>query len=225
MKKIALIIGTVFLMSALYAQTKVVKGRLTMFNQFPVANMEVSAKKAKSSATTDAQGNFELICNEKDIIVIKGKVFQSVNKRISRNDEFIAVNLIYKDSPKNRALAINLDYISEEQLSYAVKNLQHENTDYCNYSDVFDVIRGQFPEVTVTKSYGETVVYMQRGVRSINNERNNYAIYVVDGVKTSDISTLNPCNITSITMVKSGTAIYGANAASGVVVITTKRAR
>lgn len=226
MKRIVLFIFGILLMSALYAQTKVVKGHLTMFHHYPVANLEVFAKKAKTSATTDALGNFEIVCNEKDVILIKGEVFQSARKQVGRDDDFIAVNLIYKDSPENRGLVVYLGYISQEQLSYAVKNLQQENTDYCNYSDVFDLIKGKFPEVVVTKSsYGATVVHMQRGVRSLANPSHNYAIYVVDGVKVSDISYLNPCDITSITMVKSGTAIYGTNAASGVVVIKTKRAR
>ena len=227
MKRIILFICSIFIVSALYAQTKVVKGKLTMFNQYPVTNMEVSAKKAKSSATSDAQGNFELICNEKDVVLIKGKVFQSVSKRIDPDDEFIAVNLIYKDSPKNRALAIHMEYISEEQLSYAVKNLQHENTDFCNYPDVFSLIRNKFPQVEVrTTSSGEAVVYMGRGERSLT--RPNHAIYVIDGVKVSEqigISDINPCDIESITMIKSGTAMYGTGAANGVVVIETKKPR
>ncbi|MEN8228568.1 MAG: TonB-dependent receptor plug domain-containing protein [Bacteroidota bacterium] len=224
MKRIALLIFGIFLMSAHHAQTKVVTGHVTMFHKYPVANLEVFTKKAKTSATTDAYGNFEIICDEKDIILIKEEVFQSARRRVGRDDEFVGVNLIYKDSQKNRQLAVHLGYISQEQLSYAVKNLQHENTDFCNYSDVFALLKGKFPEVVVVRSLsGGEDVYMKRGVRSIAGD--NSAIYVVDGVKTSTISTLSPCDIISISIVKSGTAMYGADAANGVVVIKTKRGR
>ena len=53
-----------------FAQTRVVKGKLTTFNQYPVQNVEVASKKAQSTVMTDSLGQFELVCNEKDVIMI-----------------------------------------------------------------------------------------------------------------------------------------------------------
>ena len=225
MKKILFLFAAVLFMTALNGQTKVVRGELTMFNKYPVANLEVTAKKAKSTAITDAQGKYKLECNEKDIIVIQGKVFQGVNKRVGRDDDFITENLIYKDSPKNRELATSLGYISQEDLAYAVKNLMHENNDYCNYSDIWSLIRNKFSTVQIRQTNsGETGVYLSRGMRSISGDNN--AIYNLDGIKVQDISGVNPCEIAEISIVSSGTAAkYGHGAANGVVVIKTKRAR
>jgi len=224
MKKILFLFTTVFLTIALSGQTKVVKGELIVFNRYPVANLEVKAKKAKTTATTDARGRFELQCNEKDNIVIQGKVFQSVSRRVSHGD-FLEENLIFKDSPKNRELAASLGYISQEDLSYALINLLHENNDYCNYSDIWSLIRNKFSTVQIRQTNsGETGVYFNRGMRSISGDNN--AIYNLDGIKVQDISGINPCEIAELTMVSSGTAAkYGHGAANGVVVIKTKRAR
>jgi hypothetical protein len=225
MKKILILFSIVFLTTALSGQTKVVKGALTVFNRYPVANLEVKAKKAKTNAVTDAQGRFELVCNEKDNIVIQGKVFQSVSKRVGPNDNFMEENLIFKDSHKNRELATSLGYISQEDLAYAVKNLMHENNDYCNYPDIWSLIRNKFSTVQIRQTNsGETGVYFNRGMRSITGDNN--AIYHLDGIKVYDISSVNPCEIAEITMISSGTAAkYGQGAANGVVVIRTKRAR
>jgi TonB-dependent SusC/RagA subfamily outer membrane receptor len=52
-------------------------------------------------------------------------------------------------------------------------------------------------------------------------------LYVVDGIQTNDISGINPDDIVDMTILKDATsaAIYGINGSSGVVIITTKRAK
>ncbi len=225
MKRMGLLFAGIFILSMLNAQTKVVKGQLTMFNQYPVANLQVSAKKAKSIAPTDAQGKFELPCKEKDFIIIKDPVFQTISRRVGQNDGVFAINLIYKDSPKNRELATSMGYISQKDLEYAIKNLQHENNDYCLYPDVYAILRSKYPELSYVQSdYGHMYIFMNRGVRSITGR--NHAICTIDGIRTDDISTVNPCEIVKIFIVRSGTAAkYGTGAANGVVVIETRKAR
>ena len=61
-----------------FAQTRVIEGKLTAFNRYPVQNVVVESKKAGSSVTTDSLGHFELVCNEKDVIRIKTEVFEAL---------------------------------------------------------------------------------------------------------------------------------------------------
>jgi len=221
MKTIALIAACLFFSVSSFAQTRVVKGKLTTFNEYPVQNVEVASKKAKSTVMTDSLGQFEIVCNEKDVIQIKAKVFEAMNKRVNEEDEYIQANLIFRDSPQNREIATGLGYISHEQLTFALAHLADENNDFCNYTDVFSLIRGKFPGVQIksTSDGGEGVFV--RGDKSIYGD--NQAIYVVDGIQVGDISYLNPCEMATIDVLKDGgAAIYGANAANGVVVIETK---
>jgi TonB-dependent SusC/RagA subfamily outer membrane receptor len=211
----------VFLSASSIAQTRVIKGKLTVFNRYPVENVEVAAKKAKSSVLTDSLGEFTLVCGEKDVIQIRGKVFQSMTKRVNSDDTYIRTNLIFRDTPKNRKIATGLGYISEKNLNYALTHLEDENNDFCNYSDVFSLIRGKFPGVQVRASSSGGEGIFIRGPRSMTQETE--AIYVVDGVQVSDISFVNPCNMVSIDILKdAAAAIYGSQAANGVVVIETK---
>jgi TonB-dependent SusC/RagA subfamily outer membrane receptor len=203
------------------AQTRVVKGKITTFNQYPVQNVEVASKKAKSTVMTDSLGQFELVCNEKDVIQIKAKVFQSLSKKVNEDDDFIRANLIFRDTPKNREIATGLGYITHEQLTFALAHLADENNDFCNYSSVFELIRGKFPGVQIkaSSSGGEGVFI--RGDKSLYGD--NEAIYVVDGVRVMDVSFINPCEMSTIDILKDGgAALYGSNAANGVVVIETK---
>lgn len=223
MKQVATIAVILILGTTLYSQTRVVKGKLTTYNRYPVENVEVAAKKAKSAVMTDSLGQFEIVCNEKDIILIKGKVFQSMSKRVGEEDDYISANLIFKDTPKNRDIATGMGYISERNLTYALAHLEAENNDFCNYSDIFSLIKGKFPGVTVKMGSSGEGVFI-RGQKSITGETE--AIYVVDGVRSPDVSYINPCEMTSIDILKgAGAAIYGSTAANGVVVIETKAIR
>ena len=219
---------TVCLLMALpaFSQTRMVKGKITAFNRYPLYNVEVTSKKAKSVVMTDSLGQFELECSKKDVIMIKTKVFAPFSKRVTPKDDFVSVNLIFKDNKKNREIATGMGYIKTDQLSYAVAHLSHENNDFCNYSDVFSLLRNNFPELQVTSGAGGAEGVYVRGQKSINSEMKNEAVYEVDGMIVSDISFVNPCEIATINILKSGgTAVYGTQAINGVVIINTKGPR
>ena len=221
MKTIALISVCILFSLSSVAQTRVVKGKLITFNTYPVQNVEVASKKAKSTVMTDSLGQFEIVCNEKDVIMIKAKVFQSFNKKVKEDDDYISANLIFRDTPENREIATGLGYITHEQLTFALAHMADENNDFCNYTDVFSLVKGKFPGVTVkSNSMGTDGIFI-RGDKSLYGD--NEAIYVVDGVRVGDVSFVNPCEMATIDILKDGgAALYGSQAANGVVVIETK---
>ena len=221
MRTIVIAAACLFISISTLAQTRVVKGKLTAFNQYPVQNVEVASKKAKSTVMTDSLGQFEIVCNEKDVIMIKAKVFEALSRKVDSEDDFVSANLIFRDTPENREIATGMGYISHEQLTFALAHMADENNDFCNYNNVFSLIKGKFPGVMVGPGSSGTEGVFVRGTKSIYG--NNEAIYVVDGVRVSDISYINPCEMKTIDILKDGgAALYGSQASNGVVVIETK---
>ncbi len=221
MRTIAIVAACLLFSIPSFAQTRVVKGKITTFNKYPVQNVEIASKKAQSTVMTDSLGQFEIVCNEKDVIMIKTKVFQALNKKVNADDDFISANLIFRDTPKNREIATGLGYISHERLTFALAHMADENNDFCNYTNVFSLVKGKFPGVQVKSNSSGTQGIFVRGNKSIYGD--NEAIYVVDGVRVGDISFVNPCEIATIDILKDGgAALYGSQAANGVVVIETK---
>lgn len=217
------LISAIFLLLAMQvsAQTKVVRGEFTAFNKYPVANVKVISKKAKSMVTTDSVGKFQIVCKEKDVLVVDSEVFAPLNWRIGKRDNYVKANLIFRDSPKNRKIATGLGYISEDQLTYAIAHMEVENNDFCNYTDITSLIKGKFSGVDVRYSESGGQGVFVRGQRSLVSA--GEAIYMVDGIQVGDISFVVPCEITSIDILKGGAAaIYGSQGANGVVVIETK---
>ena len=217
--KFYLILATAFIItSATNAQNRVVYGNLTAYNSYPVMNVEVTSKKAKATTISDSLGNFSIVCLEKDVIMVKPKGFQGVNKKVNDETDSLQINLIFIDTKKNRELAVNEGYMTETNLNYAVANLEEANNDYCKYTDIYMLLRAtQGSSITVSNS---GVITIRGGNTSFSGM--DQALIVVDGQPTSNIEWIRPCIVRSIKVLKGADAnIYGTRAGNGVVVITT----
>ena len=206
-----------------FCQTRVVQGVLTAYNHYPLANIEVMAKKSKSSTISDSLGNFSIVCNEKDQIKIKAETFKAVSRKIDKHTDTLRINLVFMDTKKNRDIAVGYGYMKEEDLTFAAEHMQQENNEYCSYSNIYELLVGKFPGVTVSGSSGSYSVII-RGAQSMN--ASNEPLFVVDGSPAMDVSWLSPCNIRSISVIKDGmSSIYGVRGANGVILIETMQGR
>lgn len=219
MKQCLAVVLGILLTTSIAAQNRVIHGKLTAFNTYPVQNIEIISKKGKSSTISDSLGQFSIVCLEEDVIKIKPKTFEPVSKKVGPDTDSLIINLFFIDTKKNREISVGYGYVKESDLTYAISNLQMENNEYCLYTNVFDAISGRFAGVEVEN--GEVII---RGRNSINSS--NEALYVVDGVIVSSINWISPCEIKSISILKdSSAAAYGSRGSNGVVIIETRRAK
>jgi len=144
-----------------------------------------------------------------------------VSRGVDKNTDTLKINLVFMDSKKNRDLAVGYGYMKKEDLTFAAEHMQQENNEYCNYPNVYELLKGRFPGVTVDGTSGSYRIFV-RGAQSINSS--NEALFVVDGSAGANVSGLLPCNIKSIDLIKDGmTAIYGTRGSNGVILIETKK--
>jgi TonB-dependent SusC/RagA subfamily outer membrane receptor len=217
MRQTIALIAFVLLPSSLGAQTRVIHGKLTAFNTYPVQNIEVTSKKGKSSTVTDSLGQFHIVCLEEDVIRIKPKAFKPVSRRVGPETDSLVVNLVFINTRKNRDIAVGYGYVKESDLTYAISNLQQENNEFCHYPDIYELIVGRFAGVVVENR--EVII---RGRNSFYGPTE--ALYVVDGVVVNSIDWVTPCEVRSINVLKDASAsTYGSRGANGVVIIETKR--
>ncbi len=218
MKRLLAITTGMLLMVPMIAQNRVVHGKLTVFNRYPVKNVEVKAKKAKTSITTDSLGQFNIVCFEKDVIQIKPQTFEAVSKRVNAETDTLEINLIFIDSKANREKAVGYGFISEKDLLYAVEHLESENNDFCSYNTIFDLIQNKLSGVQVSSGN----IYIRGGNNSFSGQ--SQALCVVDGTPTSNIEWISPCQVRTIDLLKgSEAAIYGTRGGNGVVLITLRK--
>lgn len=88
-------------------------------------------------------------------------------------------------------------------------------------------LQSQTPGVNITQNSGQPGESFKVTIRGLGTVNNSSPLYVIDGVAGGDINTLNPSDIESIDVLKdaASSAIYGARAANGVILVTTKRGK
>ena len=197
--------------------TKVVYGQTTTLNNLTVSGIEISSKKAKTATISDSLGYFVIVCNSKDRLKFKSKVFNTTSVKINgKTPDTLNVQMNFVNSDKNVEIAIGYGYIKEQDRTQAVQYTKNR-IDYCSYKDIFEILRNTFPNLQVSND-GCVIV---RGPSSLYGP--NCALYVVNGIKTEKIDYIPPCDVKDISVIKDGSAaIYGCQGATGVVLINLK---
>jgi len=204
-----------FFANIVYGQGRSVQGIINTFDSIPLIGVEIQVKSTKQVFVTDSLGRFTIICNQEDKMQVKANGFYTEKVQITKKVKFIAINMKLKPGEKHRKYAIGYGYVTEEDRTSAVTNMNSGDTKFSKYSNMYDLIRSMGIEV----NNGEVIV---RGDRTFQGS--NAALIIVDDViSSSDIlKIIRPIDIESIDVIKDGTSsVYGSRGANGVLLIET----
>ena len=202
------------------AQPLKVRGTVVAFNTYPLSNVEVKARKAKTAVRTDSAGYFELEVGKKDVILISESGFADYSRKLTDSDGSVRINLIILNTPGNPERVARAGYISRENMEFGFANLANENNIYSTFTDIYDAIRYAEPSANIIVENGVKGV-MFRGNKTFQGSQ--MALVVVDGVIVDDISSIIPSQVMSIRKLSGPAAsIYGARAGNGVIAIETR---
>ncbi|MCO5267061.1 MAG: TonB-dependent receptor [Lentimicrobium sp.] len=188
----------------------------------------VLVKGTDIGAVTDINGAYTISnLPENATLVFSFVGFQSQEIQVNKQ---AVLNVIMSESITglNEVVVIGYGSVQKKDLTTAVSVVKIDDIDKKNMSNLTQAIEGKVAGVRVTQASGDpsgNFSIQVRGATSITSSNN--PLYVVDGMATDDIHFLNPADIESMQILKdaSSCAIYGARAANGVVLITTKRGK
>lgn len=210
-----------------FSQNRVVTGEVILFENLKLSNIVVEAKKTGSKVLTDTLGNFTIVCEPKDLLIIKSQTFKVKKVRITPKTQFVTVDLEFIDQPDKVEMAIGYGYISKEKSAFVQTSLDNKQDNFCSYSDIYSLIQGKCPGVMVVSSGTgsradhEIIIRGKTSLMSGNN-----AMLVVDGMEVYSLDHLSPCQVKRIDFLKDAAAsIYGSSGANGVVLIETIKGR
>ncbi|MBN2480790.1 MAG: TonB-dependent receptor plug domain-containing protein [Bacteroidales bacterium] len=213
-------------MAALFSQSRVIQGRVTVFDSIPVVNASVVVKSTDFTQLTDSLGFFSVVCNESDIIRISAQGFRNFKTRINPKELTLPVNLKLKKGDVYLEMALDHGHILDKDRLAALAFFKISDIssgeelafDYSTFTTLEEAIMGRFSGVRVVN--GEVII---RGIETW--ALSNAALVVVDGVvRGYSIAGISPETVGSITFLKGPDAvIYGSRGANGVVLIRTKR--
>ncbi len=204
-----------------YAQSYKLKGQVFNAGREPIKNVFISTTREKGMyVTTNKKGKFSIKVYGSDTLVIlpEGEDLFVVSLD-NRKEAVFILESSGKEMKFEESVYTVLNDMEKEKMLKLVESLRNPPEKF--YSTIFDMIREEYPEVTINEGTGEIIV---RGPSSVNYT--NAALIVVDGVKGVRLSSINPNDVESIRIIKDATAgLYGGLAIGGVVEITTKKGR
>ncbi len=187
----------------------------------------VSIKGTQTTATTDDAGRFTINASTGDVLEVSFVGHLSQDIRVEENINDLTVELTENYGSLDDVVVIGYGAQKKKLLTGA--NLQVKGADIQKQSttNALQALQGQAPGVQITTTSGQPGSGMNVIIRGKGTIGNFGPLYVVDGINTTDISYINPADIESIDVLKdaASAAIYGSQAANGVVLITTKTGR
>lgn len=229
MSKILLFFAFLFIVPCIaLAQSRQFKGTVTDDKGAPLAGVTVQVKGGKA-VQTDAQGHFSVPVtgNDNQSLVISSIGFKPFTI-VTDGKQDISVQL-ERDAATLQEVVIGYQTVPRSKVSGSVSSLAGKQLKDVPLSSAAEALQGRLAGVQVTATEGapgSDIIVRVRGGGSITQD--NSPLYIVDGVVVENaLSVISPQDIASIDVLKdaSTTAIYGARAANGVVIITTKTGR
>ncbi|MCF0196366.1 MAG: SusC/RagA family TonB-linked outer membrane protein, partial [Bacteroidaceae bacterium] len=215
----------------LYAQGINVRGRVIDEElQEPLPGVHVKVQGTSDGTVTDVDGNYNLQLKGKDKAVL---VFSFVGMKeevraVTSTTEILNVTLRNEAKQMEEVVAIAYGTRKKGTLAGAVTTVAGEKIETVPAAGFDQALQGRTPGLSIISNSGEPskpATFQVRGTNSINS--GTAPLFILDGVPitASDFNTINPADIETFNVLKdaSSTSIYGARAANGVVVITTKR--
>ena len=210
--------------TGLFAQ-KTITGTVTDEAGEPLIGASVLVQGTNVGTVTDLDGSFTIEANEGDVLVISYTGYEPVN--ITVGSETVLTVALAEGVTIGEVVVTGYSTQSRRNITGAVTSLDASEIEELPVSNVSQALQGRAAGVTVTQSGapGTGVSVRIRGYGTIGS---NEPLYIVDGIPLSwNGATLdiNPNDIESIQILKdaSSASIYGARAANGVVIITTKK--
>lgn len=205
------------------AQTAKINGAvLNQRTAAPVQGATVTVKNTKRLATTDDAGKFSIEASANDILVISSVGYTSRELKAGAGN----VQVQLQESISQMEGVIVIGYGVQKKKLVTGANLQVKGDDIQKQSttNALQALQGQAPGVQLTSYSGQPGSAMNVIIRGKGTIGNFSPLYVVDGIQTGDISYLNPADIESIDVLKdaASAAIYGSQAANGVILVTTR---
>jgi len=205
---------------------KSVAGFVKGSNGQPLPYVTILVKGTNIGVTTEADGAY-YIENLPENAVLKFSFVGLEGQEIAVNNRsMLNVTMTESVTGLNEVVVIGYGTVQKKDLTTAVSVVKVDDVGVKNMPTLTQAIEGKVAGVRVTQASGNpsgNFSIQIRGATSITSS--NDPLYVVDGISTDDIGAINPSDIESMQILKdaSSCAIYGARAANGVVLITTKR--
>ncbi len=238
---ISIIVMLLWSIHSIFAQTKEITGKVTDAKDgTPIVGATVKAKGFNTSTATGQDGNFKIsVDNKAQSLEISYIGFNRLVVQVTGKP--IAVQLQQSDKSLTEVVVVGYGKALKKDVTGSISRLGSKDVENFPAPSFESSIQGKAPGVVVSSGSGKLGQAIQINIRGISSiSASSQPLYVIDGLPattgsmsdgtndaTNPLADINPNDIESVEILKdaSSAAIYGARAANGVVLITTKKGK
>nr|WP_321406379.1 TonB-dependent receptor [uncultured Carboxylicivirga sp.] len=228
-KSLLCLIGGILISFNSFAQKKSITGTVTDETNMPVPGVSVMVKGTAQGTITGMDGTFLLEAEISDDAVLVFSFIGLETQEIPVGEKnYFAVTMKDEIMGINEVVVVGYGTQKKKDITGSVALVDAEELESRPNTQLGSLIQGRAAGVRVASSSGKPSQGLSIRVRGTNSiTAGSEPLYVIDGIPTSDTRSINPADVETMTILKdaSSAAIYGAQGANGVVLITTKQGK
>ncbi len=212
---------------AVVQQQKSISGKVVDSAGSPLPGVTVVVKGTTNGTITDFDGVYTIArIPEKATLLFSFVGMKSVEVEVG-SQKSINVTLVEETIGIEEVVAIGYGTVKKSDLAGAISQVKSADMENRTIVRAEQALQGKTAGVQVIQTSGAPGANPTIRVRGFSSNSSSDPLYVVDGLRTDNISSIDPNNIESMEVLKdaASAAIYGAQAGNGVVLITTKKGK
>lgn len=226
-----LVMLLLFVVSSALAQTNVVTGTVVDDSGMPLPGANVIVKGTTTGTQTDFDGKFAIEAAPEDYLVFSFVGFKTIETLVGDKQDLM-ITLTPDAASLEEVVVVGYGTQKKSVTTGAISSIKAEELEAVPNGRIEQALQGRVSGVTIAQNSGQpgsSATVRVRGITTFNTYGGNTPLWVVDGVivDAGGIGYLNQQDIESIEVLKDAAslAIYGARAASGVILVTTKKGK
>ena len=210
---------------AVQSMERTISGKVTGEDGEALLGVTILVKGTTSGTTTDLNGIYQLNApDDADVLVFSYTGYETTEVNI---DDRSVIDVVLKQDIASLEEVVVIGYSTRRKsdLTGSVAQITGNEIEKYIFSDPAQALQGRMPGVSVQAQGGAPGAGSVIAIRGTGTLSDAGPLFVIDGMLTGNMNSLNPSDIESVSVLKdaSASAIYGSRAANGVVIIKTKR--
>lgn len=202
-----------------------ISGKVTANNGEILVGVSINIENTSRGTMTDSEGNYSIVADIGEKLIYSYIGFNPETRTVGNNT---IINVVLREDDKylDEVVVVGFGTQKRRDIVGAITSVSAKDLTAAGQTNILQALQGSVPGLRIdnpASPSGEPAVRI-RGLNTLTSS-NASPLYIVDGVPFYDMRALDPNDIQSIEILKdaSATAIYGSQAANGVLLITTKR--
>ncbi|MBO9732680.1 MAG: TonB-dependent receptor [Chitinophaga sp.] len=222
-----LLMGMLLFAIPLAAQTGTISGRVNDEKNNPLPGVTVTVKGTTTGVQTNAEGQYVLKVPGTESVLLFSAIGYTTQEIRCGGRTVVNVSLAEVSTALGEVVVVGYGTQKRVNLTGAVATINGRELEKQPVANLTNSIAGRLPGVIATNPSGKPGSGSILQIRGLSTLNDNTPLIVVDGVVRNTMEDIDPADVASFSVLKdaSAAAVYGARAANGVFLITTKRGR